>query len=508
MSDFAAKFQRLADDLAKSSSQEADLLLLQLGGGLARRMRLCAIPHTFDATVLRVLDPSLDPLEAEETLQAFQELPAIMHLTDCLALHDVVRRQFFMQWLAPECKAEFTAASRRLAEFFRPQPEDSAVARGTKEHSRLFHLLGADLAEGFSEFQRVYDDRRKQGRFSDCEALIRLLREYESILDRDQLAWIAYYQAEVAIDSRDWRRAREGLERLLSQEPPSDLRSKTLLRLASVLRLLRRFDEARKCCEQALELAESLKGSGAPARLIHNELGSIARDEGKFDDARRHLEWALGVAQAEGDRLDTAVAYNTLGTLLLRPLPQEATKMFEQSLRLMDPQRDSVRVAQLLNNLAMASANAGDWEKSESFYQQSLQMKRSSGDSYGQALTLLNIARVYQAQTKTREARSALSESADMFETAHHLRHAAEAHRELARLMRGSKTGLEADMHAQKAVELFQRAGDAREAKVTKREFRHRTFVAKLLRMLVILTVLGTAVYLIGQLLIKLDLSE
>ena len=52
----------------------------------------------------------------------------------------------------------------------------------------------------------------------------------------------------------------------------------------------------------------------------------------------------------------------------------------------------------MLNNLAMATADVGNWTESQKLYEQSLSIKQAAGDLYGQALTMLNMARNYQAQ--------------------------------------------------------------------------------------------------------------
>jgi hypothetical protein len=118
---------------------------------------------------------------------------------------------------------------------------------------RVFHLLGADIIEGFGEFRRLYKERRDEARFSECDALVRLLREYEAILGTQERGWLRYYEAEVAIDSRDWSRAKQDLLAVLGERVPADLRSVALLALGSVLRrsgILRTLgnDVLRLCC--------------------------------------------------------------------------------------------------------------------------------------------------------------------------------------------------------------------------------------------------------------------
>ena len=459
-----SQLQQLIGDLSSSQSQESDLLLLQLDEADAYRLRLCAIPHTFDADVLRALDPALSEEEIARSLEEFQRLPAVMELADCFTLHDVVRQQLFAQWLTPERSEEFRAASARLLDLYRAQPDDSAVEAANKQFSRVFHLLGADFERGFAEFQSVYQARRDQGRFSDCEALIRLLREYESVLGTRERGWLAYYRAEVADDNRNAAQALEYLDAVLAQDVPDELRARALLRSASVLRRLRRFDQARASCVEALR-------RGAAAHLVHHEFGLIARDKNDFELARAELERSIELAKGASNRRDLVIAYNSLGTLLLKPAPSEAARLFHDCLALLDPEQDSLRIGQVLNNLGMANADIRDWQASEEAFKRSLEIKRAARDRYGEASTLLNVSRVYRAEEKWEEAKSALLTSAKLFEDVHDPARGGQALRELARLMTHKGTPAETLLYADRAIESFRRAGRDAEAEAVRQEF-------------------------------------
>jgi tetratricopeptide (TPR) repeat protein len=465
-----SQLQELIGGLSSSQSQESDLMLMQLDGENAHRLRLCAIPHAFDQDVLRVLDSQLGADQAKQTLEEFQKLPAVTPLGDCLTLHDVVRQQLFAQWLAPERREEFSAVSARLADHYRPRANDSAIEVANKQPSWLFHLLGADPEQGFSEFQSIYRARRDQGRFSECESLVRLLREYASALGPDKHDWFTYYQAEVADNNRNWTGALEYLEPLLARNLPSEFRSLVLLRTGSVLRRLGRLDQARARCLEALEISDRLE-PGAARHLIHHELGLIARDNNDFEGARTELERAIDLAKAASSPRDVVIAYNSLGTLLLKPAPRDAAKLFRECLSLLDPEKDKLRIAQVLNNLGLASADIQEWQAGEEYYIRSLQIKREAGDLYGEASTLLNVSRVYRAEQKWDEARGALMTSAKLFEDVHDVVNAGRVLRELARLTRFLKADSATTHYANRAVECFRRADREAEAQDVLREF-------------------------------------
>jgi tetratricopeptide (TPR) repeat protein len=469
MTDLVARFQARIGGLDESA-----ILLLRLSNESAHRMRLCAIPHSFDTEILRVLEPGLAPALAEAFMNECRDQPEIMQLADCLALHDVVRDQLFREWLTLERRSEFADASRRLADHYRA-PAGPTAAAAVRERAYIFHLLGADLDEGFREFQRLYQERRDKSRFSECESLIRLLHEYEPVVDPSQRAWIRYYEAEIADDNRQLAQATERLETLLRETIPDDVRCMALLRLGSLRRRLGQFEAAEIRCRECLELSARLTTGGAPARLVHNELGIIARDRGDFDAARRELKFALELAKTEGDCADLAVAYNSYATLLLKPAPREAVAALDACLKLLDPQHDGVRIAQVLNNLGLAYADLGEWNESANYYSRSLVIKRAAADLHGLASTLLNIARVHRARNDFAKARETLMESAALFERVKDRSMAARVHRELARaaLAADASPGGAADVaaHANKAIELFAAEGNDAEAAATRREF-------------------------------------
>jgi tetratricopeptide (TPR) repeat protein len=473
MSDIAARFRELVSGLSASESKEADLVLLQLAPELAQRIRLCAIPHLFNDAILRVLDPALDAAAVAATLAEFEKLPAVITLPGGFALHDVVRQQLFAQWLEADRINEFRAASRRMAEYCLPKEGDAATQAATRSKAFIFHLLGADLVRGFEGFELAYRKAREEARFGDCEALVALVREYQAILGPQLTARLAYYEAEIASDHRDWTQARTRLEGLLKTAPDVELKARVLLALGSVARRTGQFAAARSYCEQALGLAQSPEGKTFPERLVHYELGILERDQGNFDAARAQLEMVAAMAKADGERLPLATALNSLGMLLMKAMPDQAVAMFESCMALLEPTTDGIRIAQVMNNLGMAKADLQEWQASESYYRQSLEIKRNAKDLYGEALTLLNLARVYHAEGKRAEARAALARSAELFNSVRDPAHAARANRELARLvLRTDKA--DAMDHANKAYELFELVGDEDEMRVTNREFRLR----------------------------------
>ncbi|MGY1401291.1 CHAT domain-containing protein [Streptomyces sp. SS10] len=83
-------------------------------------------------------------------------------------------------------------------------------------------------------------------------------------------------------------------------------------RLCRVLHAMGRWTTERALCRRMLEWSEPGTESEA---IVHRQLGLIARDRGDMKEAREHLERALAVSTAAGDRLSIAYAEHQLGSI-------------------------------------------------------------------------------------------------------------------------------------------------------------------------------------------------
>ncbi|QYX80536.1 CHAT domain-containing protein [Streptomyces akebiae] len=83
-------------------------------------------------------------------------------------------------------------------------------------------------------------------------------------------------------------------------------------RLCGVLHARGRWTTERALCRRMLEWSEPGTESEA---IVHRQLGLIARDRGDMKEAREHLERALSVSTAAGDRLGIAYAEHQLGSV-------------------------------------------------------------------------------------------------------------------------------------------------------------------------------------------------
>ncbi|SRR6266545_1943583 len=475
------EFQQLLNELsAKGSGGAVDLLLKQMDPDEARCLRLCAIPHEFDVSILRTLAPELSDAQANKYFDAFSKLSLIAKRNESLAMHEESRRYLFDQWLEPGRQAEFGAASRRLTEYFAAQATQLQTITATETsdvveramRNRMFHLIGASRAEGLAEFERICRQRREEMRLGTCETLIKLVHEYDGVLQPVEAATVAYHEGKLPADRQQWKTAEELFSRVLATEGVStQLKVKTLCRLGIISDAQRRWAAAIDFFKQGLERADERPDCFAQIIHLHLNLGSTYRDSGQLPRAEELLQKGITLAKNAHDLSSLADGYNSLGTLYLKlnDLPK-AVGTYELSLKHLAELGDEFRPAQVYNNLGNAYANQRDWQKSEEFFRRSLEIKRQAGDNSGQAMTLTNLERVYRAQQQPQRAIEACEKATVLFGEVRDEYNMAVVKRLLGRIYRATGNKDLARRAFNEAAELFARCKEHAEADATRKE--------------------------------------
>jgi tetratricopeptide (TPR) repeat protein len=352
------EFQRRMGTAAQvAPGASAELLLEVMDRAAANLLRLCAIPHQFDVDIVQTLAPRLERSEIQQRCEDFARLSFVPTDAHGWALHDSVRRHFFSQWLMPQSAEEFAGASGRLAAFFkeraeRSEGEPTEIAR----RRSMFHLLGANQESGFREFELLLRRARHNRLYSECSQLVRLVHEYDGFLASRYRLWLTYHEAKLSADLRDLEGAETGYQRVLdNRESPPELRSAAYVRLGYVHNERRNWDEAIRCYERGLALAEKAEGVRHTLPRILHDLGAAFRDRGDLEQAEALLNRSVELAQEQHNLSSLALAYNSLGTLALkRREVNAAIDAFEKSLDALLRNKEQFRTAQVYNNLGLA----------------------------------------------------------------------------------------------------------------------------------------------------------
>jgi tetratricopeptide (TPR) repeat protein len=457
-----ADFQRLLND-TRADGAESALFLRLMEPKVAEQFRLCAIPHQFDARMLRVLDPDLDEEQARRRCDEFSRLSAVTPVGDTWAIHDKWRHEIFANWLRAEDYPEFQSASRRLADFFDMQVnETSGEAQASALRSRMYHLLGADQTAGFGEFERLCRRARDQFRLTECAALIRLAHDYDAVLAPNLAAVLAYHEGKLASDQRDWKKAEQLFTRVIQLPAAAPrLRAQSYLRLGSVYGEQGKYLEAIEVYARAREIAEADDEAAKIMPRILHEVGAAHRDLGDMNRAEQLLKESADRAAMQQGWGTYAIAYNSLGRLYLNQHDaRKAIAAFQTALDKLE-HRDALRSSQVYNNMGLAHLELGDWPGSESWFMRSLDIKRRSGDVLGQALALNNLSRVYVAQERLEQAVVTATQAAEYFEIVGDLAKTGIAKQNLGKFYRKlGKNDLARETFVE-AIELFAKINDA-----------------------------------------------
>ena len=456
-----ADFQALTLRLASGElGDTVEFLLDQMEPESASCLRLCAIPHQFDASILQILNPHLTAERAAALCDEFAQLQIITFNPDGMALHDEGRRQLFQQWIGPPTDPAFTEASQRLADHFTSAAiaQTGVSAKDILTTARMFHLLGADQIAGFEEFQRLCRLKRREFRLDDCEHLISLSHEYDSVLTSEHRQWLAYHEGKLAADRCNWERAQEIFKGILKSEPLElRLAINATNRLGMVLDEKRDYSGAIEAYQKALALATQHRDGEDFVYKILADLGAAHRDSGDLDEAEKLLERSINLASKQNDDSSIAVGYNSLGTLYRRKQePWKAIKAYEQSLSHLDELHDKLRRAQVHNNLGVAYRELGKWKESKTFFEKSRDIACQIGDTAGHAKTLNNLMVVYRNLGDNSQAIESAQKAIKLFEEMHDTFSVATTRRNLGRLYRRMKWRDEAALEFGEAIRAFE----------------------------------------------------
>jgi tetratricopeptide (TPR) repeat protein len=461
------EFQRrmgTATQVAPGAS--AELLLEVMDKVPAKLLRLCAIPHQFDADIVHTMAPTLERAEIQQRCEVFARLSFVSTDAEGWTLHDGVRQHFFSQWLMPQSAEEFAGASRRLAAFFkeragRLQGEPAETAR----RRSMFHLLGADHESGFREFELLLRRARHDRSYSECSQLIRLVHEYDTLLPSRYHLWLAYHEAKLSADLRDLDEAEAGYQRVLDDPAtPPELRSLAYVRLGYVHKERRNWDESIRCYEQGLALAEKTEGARQTLPRILADLGAAFQERGDLELAEALLNRSVELAQEQRNPTSLALAYDGLGRLALdRREADVAIDAFEKSLDAL-PREELVRTAQAYNNLGLAYSYLPDWTRSEEYFQKSLDIKYKAGDTLGQAFALDGLARVQASRGDLKAAIDNSARAIALFSEMRDRYRAAHVKHNRGKLLRRMNDRESARNDFTEAMEEFRALGNAIEA--------------------------------------------
>ena len=468
LADFTAALQAAAQDPGGS----VELLLRTLPPRKAALLRAAAIPHDFDADLLQVLEPGLGQTQAETLCTEFLKLSMVTTVEGALKIHDQARQHLFRSWLGADRREAFRDLSGRLAAHFEALKQTAVgAAQSVAENRQIFHLIGANEAAGFEAFKTRFQSARKQFELAECEALLRLVREYGESIEPVRRLWIIHLEGDLRADLRRFDEAKAAYQAVLADpQATPELRARSWYRIGNLEREQRHWAEAETAYGEARNAAAAVKSEGLGFRITDG-LTAVYRETGRLDEAEAMLERAIKRAGEVGNRASLTVFYNSMGMLLQkRGDTGPAIEAFKQSLARLHEEGETFRQAQVLNNLGLAYADRTEWAESQRYLEDCLRIEEQRGHTLGQAKTLHNLVRAYIALGQESKGLETAERAAGLFVDVRDWFHAAVVKRMMGRIQRRARRYPEARKAFGESLGLFQQAGDDGEAAATQVE--------------------------------------
>ncbi|MBV9323512.1 MAG: tetratricopeptide repeat protein, partial [Chloroflexi bacterium] len=222
------------------------------------------------------------------------------------------------------------------------------------------------------------------------------------------LAWFWIVRGHVA----EGRRQLTALMRL-ADTAPAQAQAEALRVIGSLALQQTDYAAARGLFQSSLTIRRAL---GDPAGLLSalSSLGAVAVQQGQLDEAETYFAEALTIQEAIGDNVGIAESTNSLANLAHEGGDlTRARALYERSLELQQS-RLRYRPDVALHNLGIVAREQGDLDSARRYFQDSVAIKRSLGDSHGLALSLAKLAEIVAGMGEPLAAHRLLRESLNL----------------------------------------------------------------------------------------------
>ena len=207
-----------------------------------------------------------------------------------------------------------------------------------------------------------------------------------------------------------YREALSTSERALALLASSDntnptMRARLLLTIGIAHLWLTEHAMAAARFEECIALARTIHNRGLESKALAR-LGRIGLEQGKFEQAERHLKISLGIAQELNDIEVMAYTLAHLGYIShYQGRYTDAQRYGQQSYEFAKQSGDAMAQAFSLNMLAMISVNNHQFEQSHDYYLQAIEICQKAGDRYGLARAYNSLSELIRIQGKYAEAK-------------------------------------------------------------------------------------------------------
>jgi tetratricopeptide (TPR) repeat protein len=231
------------------------------------------------------------------------------------------------------------------------------------------------------------------------------------------------------------------------------------------------WDEAERLYRQCLEIETEL-GDRAGMATSWGLLGDIERLRGNWDEAERLFRQCLEIETELGDREGMASCWGLLGDIeRLRGNWDEAEQFKRQSFQLRQELGDRAGMASSWGAWGDIEKCRGNWDEAEKLYRQSLALRTDLGDREGIAMLSGDLGENELGKGNLDTAEQLLTEALGQMQTLGMTWHIAETNYDLARLHRQRGNTEIAQQHYDRAHQIFQQLGAAKDVEKIEKEW-------------------------------------
>lgn len=173
------------------------------------------------------------------------------------------------------------------------------------------------------------------------------------------------------------------------------------------------FEQAAASWNEAARRFEAERNASRRSEALV-QLAQAYRSLGQYRDALKYLEAALALAEASGDRLQTAIAMNSIGDIHIATGPAEtAQKYLQEALRLAKDLDNRRLAAIVLNNLGNLASAEKKYPEALSLYKESAASAQSAKSTAVAVRATINAAAASIHNKQIKEAKALLDEAAE-----------------------------------------------------------------------------------------------
>ena len=162
---------------------------------------------------------------------------------------------------------------------------------------------------------------------------------------------------------------------------------------------------------------ESLRDLLNTIAVILHALGVLARDTGRYDDARALLERALGIKETLGDAREIVLSLGALGVLARETRRyDEARALLERALGMLEALGDARGIALSLYELGVLARETGRYDEARALHERALGMQEALGNAREIASSLGALGLLARDEGKPKQARDVYEQALALLE--------------------------------------------------------------------------------------------